>query len=87
MCGQPLRTRKFGATMPLAELTGQRAQAGLAPQLLELRNRYGRDPLRLQTEIAALYQLTTDAIRDANPGLVTPIQAGQVLMLPRAAAG
>jgi hypothetical protein len=34
-------------------------------------------------EIAALYLLTTDAIRDANPGLVTPIQAGQTIKLPR----
>jgi YidC/Oxa1 family membrane protein insertase len=34
----------------------QRAQTGLTPRLLELREKHGRDPVRLQTEIAALYQ-------------------------------
>lgn len=34
-------------------------------------------------EIATRYLLTVDAIREANPGLQTPIQAGQSLRLPR----
>jgi hypothetical protein len=38
-------------------------------------------------QIGARYLLTTAAIRAANPGLVTPIQAGQVLKLPRGSSG
>jgi LysM repeat protein len=34
-------------------------------------------------EIAARYLLTRDAILEANPGLPRPIQAGQVIKLPR----
>lgn len=46
------------ALLPLSirRARAQRAQAGLTPQLLELRKKYSRDPLRLQTEIATLYQ-------------------------------
>jgi YidC/Oxa1 family membrane protein insertase len=46
------------ALLPLSirRARAQRAQAGLAPQLLELRTKYGRDPLRLQTEVAQLYR-------------------------------
>jgi YidC/Oxa1 family membrane protein insertase len=43
--------------MPLTfrALRGQAAQARLAPQLQRLRQRYGRQPERLQRELAALY--------------------------------
>jgi YidC/Oxa1 family membrane protein insertase len=37
-------------------LRGQAAQAGLQPQLLDLRRRYASQPERLQRELAALYQ-------------------------------
>jgi len=44
--------------MPLSlrALRGQAAQARLAPQLLALRQRYGKQPERLQREMTALYQ-------------------------------
>lgn len=44
--------------MPLSlrALRGQAAQARLAPQLVALRQRYGKQPERLQREMAALYQ-------------------------------
>ncbi len=44
--------------MPLSlrALRGQAAQARLAPQLLALRQRYGKQPERLQREMAALYK-------------------------------
>jgi YidC/Oxa1 family membrane protein insertase len=44
--------------MPLSfrALHGQAAQARLAPQLARLRERYGRQPERLQREMTALYQ-------------------------------
>ncbi|HEY3979456.1 MAG TPA: membrane protein insertase YidC [Streptosporangiaceae bacterium] len=44
--------------MPLSlrALRGQAAQARLAPQLLTLRQRYGKQPERLQREMTALYQ-------------------------------
>jgi YidC/Oxa1 family membrane protein insertase len=44
--------------MPLSlrALRGQAVQARLAPQLAALRQRYGKQPERLQREIAALYQ-------------------------------
>src|SRR2546423_5666046 len=37
-------------------LRGQAAQARLAPQLVALRQRYGKQPERLQREMAALYK-------------------------------
>jgi YidC/Oxa1 family membrane protein insertase len=44
--------------MPLSlrALRGQAAQARLAPQLVALRQRYGKQPERLQREVAALYK-------------------------------
>jgi YidC/Oxa1 family membrane protein insertase len=44
--------------MPLSlrALRGQAAQARLAPQLVALRQRYGKKPERLQREMAALYK-------------------------------
>jgi YidC/Oxa1 family membrane protein insertase len=44
--------------MPLSlrALRGQAVQARLAPQLLALRQRYGKQPERLQRELAALYK-------------------------------
>jgi YidC/Oxa1 family membrane protein insertase len=44
--------------MPLSlrALRGQAAQARLAPQLVALRQRYGKQPDRLQREMAALYK-------------------------------
>jgi YidC/Oxa1 family membrane protein insertase len=44
--------------MPLSlrALRGQAVQARLAPQLVALRQRYGKQPERLQREMAALYQ-------------------------------
>ena len=44
--------------MPLSlrALRGQAVQARLAPQLVALRQRYGRRPERLQREMAALYE-------------------------------
>ena len=44
--------------MPLSlrALRGQAAQARLAPQLVALRRRYGKQPERLQREMAALYK-------------------------------
>ena len=44
--------------MPLSlrALRGQAAQARLAPHLLALRQRYGKQPERLQREMAALYK-------------------------------
>jgi len=44
--------------MPLSlrALHGQAVQARLAPQLVALRQRYGKQPERLQREMAALYQ-------------------------------
>jgi YidC/Oxa1 family membrane protein insertase len=44
--------------MPLSlrALRGQAAQARLAPQLVALRQRYGKQPERLQREMAALYK-------------------------------
>jgi YidC/Oxa1 family membrane protein insertase len=44
--------------MPLSlrALRGQAAQARLAPQLMALRQRYGKQPERLQREMAALYK-------------------------------
>src|SRR6266568_4028187 len=44
--------------MPLSlrALRGQAAQARLAPQLLALRQRYGKQPERLQREMSALYK-------------------------------
>jgi YidC/Oxa1 family membrane protein insertase len=44
--------------MPLSlrALRGQAAQARLAPQLVSLRQRYGKQPERLQREMAALYK-------------------------------
>ena len=44
--------------MPLSlrALHGQAAQARLAPQLVALRQRYGKQPERLQREMAALYK-------------------------------
>src|SRR5215469_9364929 len=44
--------------MPLSlrALRGQAVQARLAPQLVALRQRYGKQPERLQRELAALYQ-------------------------------
>lgn len=44
--------------MPLSfrALRGQAAQARLAPQIQALRKRYGRQPERLQRELAALYR-------------------------------
>jgi YidC/Oxa1 family membrane protein insertase len=44
--------------MPLSlrALHGQAAQARLAPQLMALRQRYGKQPERLQREMAALYK-------------------------------
>ncbi len=44
--------------MPLSlrALRGQAAQARLAPQLAALRQRYGKQPERLQREMAALYK-------------------------------
>ncbi len=44
--------------MPLSlrALRGQTAQARLAPQLLALRQRHGKQPERLQREMAALYK-------------------------------
>jgi YidC/Oxa1 family membrane protein insertase len=44
--------------MPLSlrALRGQAVQARLAPQLLALRQRYGKQPERLQREMAALYK-------------------------------
>jgi YidC/Oxa1 family membrane protein insertase len=44
--------------MPLSfrALHGQAAQARLAPQLARLRDRYGKQPERLQREMTALYQ-------------------------------
>jgi YidC/Oxa1 family membrane protein insertase len=44
--------------MPLSlrALRGQAAQARLAPQLLALRQRHGKQPERLQREMAALYK-------------------------------
>jgi YidC/Oxa1 family membrane protein insertase len=44
--------------MPLSlrALRGQAAQARLAPQLVVLRQRYGKQPERLQREMAALYK-------------------------------
>ena len=44
--------------MPLSlrALRGQAAQGRLAPQLVALRQRYGKQPERLQREMAALYQ-------------------------------
>src|SRR6266576_852914 len=41
--------------MPLS-LRGQAVQARLAPQLLALRQRHGKQPERLQREMAALYK-------------------------------
>src|SRR4029077_14088 len=35
---------------------GRPVQAGLAPQLVALRQRYGKQPERLQREMAALYK-------------------------------
>jgi YidC/Oxa1 family membrane protein insertase len=44
--------------MPLSlrALRGQAAQSRLAPQLVSLRQRYGKQPERLQREMAALYK-------------------------------
>ena len=44
--------------MPLSlrALRGQAAQARLAPQLLALRQRYAKQPERLQREMSALYK-------------------------------
>ena len=44
--------------MPLSlrALRGQAAQARLAPQLVALRQRYGKQPERLQREMSALYK-------------------------------
>jgi len=42
--------------LSLRALRGQAAQARLAPQLVELRRRYGKQPERLQREMAALYK-------------------------------
>src|SRR5262249_61472499 len=44
--------------MPLSfrGLRGQAAQARLAPQVQKLRQRYGRQPERLQRELTALYR-------------------------------
>src|ERR1700687_716589 len=44
--------------MPLSlrALRGQAVQARLAPQLLALRRKYGKQPERLQRELAALYK-------------------------------
>jgi len=39
-----------------AAVRGERARAALAPQMRELRKRYGGDPRRLNDEMAALYQ-------------------------------
>jgi YidC/Oxa1 family membrane protein insertase len=42
--------------LSLRALRGQAAQARLAPQLVALRQRYGKQPERLQREMAALYK-------------------------------
>ena len=42
--------------LSLRALRGQAVQARLAPQLVALRQRYGKQPERLQREMAALYQ-------------------------------
>lgn len=46
------------AVLPLSyyAMRGQAAQARLAPQLMELRRRYARQPDRLHAEMTALYQ-------------------------------
>lgn len=46
------------AVLPLSyfAMRGQHAQARLAPQLRELRQRYARQPDRLRTEVTALYR-------------------------------
>jgi YidC/Oxa1 family membrane protein insertase len=46
------------ALVPLSRrrVRAQRAQTGLAPRLLELRDKHREDPARLQTEFAALYR-------------------------------
>lgn len=46
--------RLLTAPLTYARVSGQRRQARLAPQIAELRRRYGADPARLATELAAL---------------------------------
>src|SRR6266508_3358941 len=39
-----------------AAVRGERSRAALAPRVAELRRRYGRDPVRLGTELSELYR-------------------------------
>jgi YidC/Oxa1 family membrane protein insertase len=72
LCLLPLSMRRARA---------QRAQTALTPRLLELREKHGRDPLRLQTEIAALYQSAgTSPLATLTPTL---LQAPAFMVLYR----
>ena len=51
-----LAVRLLLMPLSLRALRGQAAQARLAPQLVTLRQRYGKQPERLQREMAALYK-------------------------------
>jgi YidC/Oxa1 family membrane protein insertase len=42
--------------LTLVAVRGERARAAVAPQVAELRRRYGRDPVRLGTELSDLYR-------------------------------
>jgi YidC/Oxa1 family membrane protein insertase len=61
------------ALVPLSRrrVRAQRAQAGLAPRLADLRKRHGADPVRFQTEFAALYRdAGTSPLATVTPALL-----------------
>jgi YidC/Oxa1 family membrane protein insertase len=79
--------------MPLSfrALRGQAAQARLAPQVQELRKRYGRQPERLQREMTALYQREGTSMLAGLGPIIVQWPAFSVLYLlfrsPRVAGG
>jgi YidC/Oxa1 family membrane protein insertase len=71
------------ALVPLSRrrVRAQRAQAGLAPKLAELRTKHGADPARFQTEFAALYRdAGTSPLAALTPAL---LQAPAFMVLYR----
>jgi YidC/Oxa1 family membrane protein insertase len=75
------------ALLPLSRrrARAQRAQAGLAPKLLELRDRHRDDPQRLQAELAALYgSAGTSPLAALTPTL---LQAPAFMVLYRVFSG
>ncbi|WBB79431.1 membrane protein insertase YidC [Micromonospora sp. WMMD882] len=54
--GFTVAVRLLITPLTVAQVRGERRRAALAPQLAELRRRYGDDPARLQRELAGLYR-------------------------------